>query len=168
MIVRMRLLLTLLMLAMVGGSTLLAETQLGSADAAQLEAALAAMPVHHYQPQRVVYQVTEGGGWLRHGYRGVLKSLRNHVDAVGASNIQVRVVLQGQGLGLLLTSDEAERAAIDMLRQRGVRFLVCRNSLLEAGRNLQSYAGLTVADVVPAGVAAVTELEMQGFVYMHL
>ena len=168
MVVRKKLLVTLLVLAAACASMLFEKTQSAGASAAQLEIALAAMPVHHYQPQHVVYQVTESGGWLRHGYRGVLKSLRNHVDAVGASNIQVRVVLQGQGLGMLQTSDAAERAAIDELRLRGVRFLVCRHSLIEAGQDLRAYSGLTAADVVPAGVAAVTELEMQGFVYIHL
>ena len=122
--------------------------------------------------QKVVYQVTEGEGWLvNRGYdQLVLGTARNHVAAVGAANLDLRIVLAGNGLHLLqhALGDANLRQKIDALKADGVRFLVCRNTLLnnkiDADRDLY---GVSRDDIVQAGVAEVSALQARGFAYVR-
>ena len=102
---------------------------------AEVVTELAGMHFPVYDPQKVIYHVTEGGGLFDRSYFKTLGSVRNHLDAVDQSNIDLRIVLQGNGIGMLEdASSNAELAGqIDRLRARGVRFVVCRNSLVGAG-----------------------------------
>ena len=83
----------------------------------------------------------------------------------------MRFVLQGDGIELLqdATRNPDLAATIDQLRAKGVRFLVCRNTLI--GRELDPFTalhGVKAEDIVSAGVAEVTALQMQGFAYLRL
>ena len=129
--------------------------------------ALAAIALPAYERQRVVYQMNEGAGWFGHGFQGLVHSLENHVAAVGDGNIDVRVILQGKGLDLLRAPDASMRARIDALRAQGVRFMVCRNSLIESATEFSSLYGVQTKDVVRAGVAEIAMLEAKGFVYLR-
>ena len=42
-------------------------------------------------------------------YRGAIRNIQNHIDAVGSGNINVKVVLHGDGLGLLMQAKGDER-----------------------------------------------------------
>lgn len=127
----------------------------------------------HFAPfasQKVVYHVTSGGGWFEHYYFHVVGSIKNHLDAVGDHNIDLRVVLQARGIALLEDAEGNPALAhkIDALRKRGVRFLVCRNSLIGGGVEPSKLYGLRIADIVEAGVAEVAALEERGFVYVKM
>ena len=128
---------------------------------------LAAMRFPIYARQKVVYQVDEAAGWFGHPYAGLLGSLRNHVAALGAANIDLRVVLHGKGVDLLRRPDARNRAALDALRAQGVRFLVCRNTLIETATEPADLHGTTSEDIVPAGVAEIADLQAKGFIYLH-
>lgn len=123
-----------------------------------------------YAPQKVVYQVNVDGGLMSREYRRVLAVAANHVNAVGPAALDLRIVLQGEGLGMLRDAmgDERLREQVDWLKARNVRFLICRNALasrkLDAAHDLY---GAREADVVPAGVAEIAALEQQGFVYVR-
>lgn len=123
-----------------------------------------------FAPQKVVYHVTGGGGWFEHHFFHVVDSIKNHLDAVGDHNIDLRVVLQAQGIALLEDAEDNPALArkIDGLRKRGVRFLVCRNSLIGGGVEPSKLYGLKSADIVEAGVAEVAALEARGFVYLKM
>ncbi len=123
-----------------------------------------------YAPQKVVYQVNAEGGLMSREYRRILAVAANHVNALPEGQLDLRIVLQGEGVGVLreAVGDERLRGQVDWLKARKVRFLICRNTLtsqkLEATRDLY---GAREADVVPAGVAEIAALEQQGFVYIR-
>ncbi|MBK9081233.1 MAG: DsrE family protein [Rhizobiales bacterium] len=123
-----------------------------------------------YSPQKVVYQVNADGGLLSREYRRILATATNHVNAVGPVSLDLRIVLQGDGLGLLRAAngDERLREQIDWLRERNVRFLICRNTVASQKLDLlHDLYGAKESDVVIAGVAEIAALEQEGFVYVR-
>lgn len=121
-----------------------------------------------YGAQKVVYHVNEDGGPELKRYKAALGNIRNHMNAVGDGNIDVKVVMHSDGVMLLREAqkDEALRAALDGLRARGVDFELCNNTL--AGRNLDLEADFHDVDasVVPSGVAELSRLQQMGYTYI--
>lgn len=130
---------------------------------------LGAPPHATYAAQKVVYHITGDGGWFGRDYRKILGSVQNHLDAMSDSPIDLRVMLQGDGVGLLrrASGDAGLAQTVDRLRRKGVRFEVCRNSLLSQGVAPSELYGLGKGDVVPAAVAELAALQAQGFVYLR-
>jgi len=129
---------------------------------------LAHLTFPSYAAQKVVYHVNSSGGWFDRGYMDLLRSLTNHVAAVGGK-ADLRVVLQGDGVMLLADAvDNRElRDAIEKLRAQGVRFILCRNSLAGRGLGAERLYGVKPDDIVQAAVAEISALEAQGFVYLR-
>lgn len=86
--------------------------------------------------------------------------------------------MHGNGVSLLLPPDEVEgtkmkqgnaddqmQARIAGLKQQGVAFKVCANTL--TGRQIERLAlyDTDEGDVVPSGVAELSKLQAQGFTY---
>jgi uncharacterized protein len=127
---------------------------------------VSAMRFAPYAAQRVVYHVTGDGGFRGRGYRNLMHIAGNHMASLGEGRLDLRMVVQGEGLNLLRSakSDPELAAKIDALKARGARFLVCRNTLTVQG--VDPYAqlyGVTGADIVPAGVAEVSDLVQKGY-----
>lgn len=123
-----------------------------------------------YAPQKVIYHVDEGGGFFNRRFKRLLQVADNHVRAVGPGRIDLRIVLQGDGVDLLAWAreDEDARRAVDALRAKGVRFEICRNTLIQ--RRIDPDARLhkvARADVVTAAVGEIGALEQKGFVYIR-
>jgi len=111
-----------------------------------------------------------------------LTYIQNHIRAVGAGNIDLRVVLHGDGLSLLIypealaelsrfkraNASEVMTARIDGLKFQGVRFLICNNTLKGRNVDLESHLhDADPADVIPSGVAELARLQSQGFAYIR-
>lgn len=157
-----KLFLTLITLAMAGG--LLGGTAL--ADAA-------------YSKQKVVYHINYDDPKSQ---TAALRNIQNHINAVGAENLDLRVVMHGHGVSLVLlpealgkVSDKMKHAnatpqmaaRIDGLRNQGVGFKVCANTL--KGRKIDREEHLYYvdeADIVPSGVAELAHLQAQGYTYI--
>jgi len=128
------------------------------------------MAVPLYEPQKVVYHVTEGGGLMARGrHKNLLQMARNHLDAVGKDWLELHLVLQGDGLDLLrrAKTDPDLSRRIDALKKDGVRLVVCLNTI--TGKNIdpfKSLYGVTRDDIIGAGNAEVTALVQRGFVYL--
>lgn len=120
-----------------------------------------------YPAQKVVYH--NNGSSEPHYFRQLLGNVKNHLDAVGDDNITLVVVGNGAGIDLLqqANTDTELSDRIDALRGRGVRFLVCANTLKARDIGVEALYGATEADVVPSGVAEIARLEQEGFVYIH-
>ncbi len=124
-----------------------------------------------YEPQKVIYHVMSGSDWFGKEHRHRLKILSNHVAALPPGSSDIRVVLQGDGVDLLIAARKNDGLAsqIDRLKKAGVRFLVCANTMgarkLDAGRDLYSVAR---EDFVKAGVAEAARLQGAGYVYMKI
>ena len=122
------------------------------------------------QPQKVVYHITEGDSWLRHHSIQVLQSITNHVNAVAREKREIRVVLQGGGLDLLYNAktDKTLSSMVDRLKAEGVRFVVCRNTLISRHLDYQELYDVNDSDIVAAGVAEAARLQGIGFAYLKL
>ncbi len=122
-----------------------------------------------YTHQKVVYHVTETDGLTHRGYTlHVLQAAQNHVDAVGEENLDLRIVLQGDGLDLLseAKSNGDFSRRVDKLKAEGVKFLICRNSLVGRSIDPADLYDVKTGDIVGAAVAEVAALQAQGFVYL--
>ena len=53
------------------------------------------------------------------------------------------------------------------LRDKGVRFLICRKTLEAREIDWRTLPGVQEADIVPSGVAEIAKLEGEGFAYIH-
>ncbi|MDE2362808.1 MAG: DsrE family protein [Hyphomicrobiales bacterium] len=127
------------------------------------------MQLPDYGKQQVIYHIDQRAGLFNGHYRHVLQVAQNHVDAVGADKLDLRIVLQGDGLDMLIWAKgnaNAERQ-IDRLKAEGVKFEVCRNTLL--ARRLdpdKDLYGVKREDIVRAAVGEIAMLEQQGFQYI--
>ena len=130
-----------------------------------------------YGKQKVVYHIN---GDDPQQNKGALNNIQNQINAVGAENMDIRVVMHGNGLAVLRYPDEVEgtkmrrgnanedmQTRITGLKNQGVRFHVCANTL--KGRNINLAEDLydaTQDDVVPSGVAELSNLQIQGYTYI--
>jgi intracellular sulfur oxidation DsrE/DsrF family protein len=128
--------------------------------------------------QKVVYHVN---GDNPKQQAGALRNIQNHINAVGAENLDLRVVMHGNGVSMVLLPEALVnvkgfkaanatpqmQANIDGLKQQGVAFKVCANTLngRKVSREDQLYM-VEEADIVPSGVAELAILQGQGFSYI--
>jgi intracellular sulfur oxidation DsrE/DsrF family protein len=112
---------------------------------------------------------------------GALRNIQNHINAVDKENLDLRVVMHGHGVSMVLLPEALDevkafkhanaspqmQATIDGLRGQGVQFKVCANTL--KGRKVNREQDLYMveeADIVPSGVAELGVLQSQGFAYI--
>ncbi|SFR14157.1 DsrE family protein [Poseidonocella sedimentorum] len=122
-----------------------------------------------YGKQKVVYHINYTGGEESRAYKGAMRNIQNHINAVGAENLEVKVVLHGNGLGLLMSAkqDEQLQTAVASLKGQAVGFAVCNNTL--KGRDIDYSDDLYDVweeDIVPSGVAELSKLQQEGFTYI--
>lgn len=131
-----------------------------------------------YGKQKVVYHINYDNPKKQ---AGALRNIQNHINAVGSENLDLKVVLHGNGLALLLDPDsltklkkfkhananETMTANIDNLKSQGVNFNVCANTV--RGRKVDIDSDLYNVDkndIVPSGVAEVAYLQANGYSYV--
>lgn len=122
-----------------------------------------------YGQQKVVYHINGDGGPEGKLYKAALTNVQNHVNAVGRDNIEVKIVLHGDGLKLLMQAqdDVTLQSAVTSLKTQNVSFLVCNNTL--TGRHIDFESELFEVfddDIVPSGVAELSHLQQQGYTYI--
>jgi intracellular sulfur oxidation DsrE/DsrF family protein len=137
-----------------------------------------AFAAERYGKQKVVYHINYDNPKQQ---AGALRNIQNHINAVGAENMDVKVVLHGNGLALLVNpdslaklpkfkhanADEKMTARIDGLKNQGVSFNVCANTV--RGRKVDMETDLhdvDKEDIVPSGVAELAHLQAQGYTYI--
>lgn len=146
--------------------------------AISLLSAMSVKAADRYGQQKVVYHINYDDPKQQ---KGALGNIQNHINAVGAENIDVKVVLHGNGLSLLLDPEALPRvpkfkhanatqemtAKIDGLKNQGVVFNICANTV--KGRKVNAATDLhdfDEADVVPSGVAELSYLQGLGYTYI--
>ncbi len=138
----------------------------------------AALAAPGYTKQKVVYHIN---GDNPKQQAGALRNIQNHINAVGAENLDLRVVMHGNGVSMVLLPEalpqvpkfkhanatEEMQARIDGLKDQGVTFQVCANTLngRKVNKEEQLY-NVDQADIVPSGVAELAHLQAQGFTYI--
>jgi intracellular sulfur oxidation DsrE/DsrF family protein len=131
-----------------------------------------------YAKQKVVYHINYDNPKQQ---AGALRNIQNHINAVGAENLDLKVVLHGNGLALLVEPDSLEKltkfkhanandkmtAKVTDLKGQGVSFHVCANTV--RGRKVDVETDLydvSQDDIVPSGVAEVAKLQAMGYSYI--
>jgi len=128
-----------------------------------------AMKVEDYGRQQVIYHIDQRAGLLSGHFRHILQVAQNHVDAVGADRLDLRVILQGEGVDFLswVRDNFDARNKIDELKLNGVKFLVCRNTLIARGIDPdRELYDVQMADVIRTAVGEIAQLEQKGFQYI--
>ena len=131
----------------------------------------------NYGKQKVVYHVNYDNPKAQ---TGALRNIQNHINAVGTENLDLKVVLHGKGLSMLLEPDALKntkleyanandtiQAKITGLKDQGVSFNVCANTL--KGKQISYEDDLydvVKSDIVPSGVAEVARLQAMGYSYI--
>jgi len=108
-----------------------------------------------------------------------LGNIQNHINAVGKDHIDLKVVLHGDGLSLLLYPDalaktkmkaananEEMQSKITGMKQQGVQFQVCGNTLKSRNVEMKDLYDVDQKDLVPSGVAQLGLLQSQGYAYI--
>lgn len=122
-----------------------------------------------YSKQKVAYHINYPGGKDDKAYLGALRNIQNHINAVGAENMEIKVVIHGNGIGLLQSAKENDKLQSNVanLKAQNVSFNVCANTL--KGKKLSPEKDLYDVfeeDIVPSGVAELSHLQMQGYTYI--
>lgn len=112
--------------------------------------------------EKVVYHVNDASV-----ARVAMRNIENHLNA--SPGVKITVVTHGKGIDFLLNDAKDEKGAfapqVAGLKDRGVTFDVCRNTL--TGRKLDDSAVILEAQVVPSGVAEIGKLQArEGYVYL--
>lgn len=114
---------------------------------------------------RVVYHLA-GGNHVKAN----LRTLKNHLDA--EPNLRVVAVAHSDGIDFLLqgAKDPDGRPYVELLRdlrERGVEFRVCTNTLTR--QQIDTRAVVPEAVLVPSGIAEIARLQKQeGYTYLRL
>ena len=130
-----------------------------------------------YGKQKVVYHINYDNPKAQ---AGALRNIQNHINAVDADNLDLKIVLHGKGLSLLLEPDAQKntklkfgnatdemQAKISGLKDQGVKFNVCANTL--KGKKISYEDDLYDVDkddIVPSGVAELARLQAMGYTYI--
>lgn len=119
--------------------------------------------------QKVVYHLTEDGGRGGAKHTSWLGNMENHYAALAPGALELAVVINGDGIELLIHAkqDPALAVRIDRLKAKGTRFYVCRNTLVGRGLDPETdLYGVTRADLIGAGVAEIALLQREGYAYL--
>ncbi len=130
-----------------------------------------------YGKQKVVYHINYDDPQAQ---AGALRNVQNHINAVGAENLDFKVVMHGKGLSLLLEPDaagntklkqgnatNAVQEKIARLKEQGVDFKVCGNTLKKKNIDYErDLYGVDAVDIVPSGVAELSRLQGMGYTYI--
>lgn len=121
-----------------------------------------------HQVQQVVYQNSGGLPDDRAYFLRVLRNIGAHIAATDGK-VEIRLVSFSGGVKVFQQSrtDAELAAAIDGALEKGVRLLVCRNTMRALNLAVTDVHGVTEADIVPSGVAEIARLQGMGFVYIH-
>ena len=129
-----------------------------------------------YSKQKVVYHVNYYGAKPQ---AGALRNIQNHINAVGAENLDLKVVMHGNGVSLVMDPDYLEgtkmkeanadadmQARIAGLKEQGVQFNICANTLKGRKIPMDALYDTKEADIVPSGVAELAHLQYEGYTYI--
>lgn len=117
-----------------------------------------------YNKQKVVYHIND----LQKA-KGALRNVKNHLNALGDKNVQIRVVTHSSGAFALVEGSRDKKGnsfndQVASLAGRGVKFYICNNTI--RGKKIDESKINLHAKKVPSGVAEVAHLQQLGFKYV--
>jgi intracellular sulfur oxidation DsrE/DsrF family protein len=117
------------------------------------------------EKQKVVYHINYDDPKL---VNAALGNIKNHINGVGEENLDLVVVLHGNGVEFLKKAkDDMElQGKVVGLRAQKVRFAICKNTLTARNISLDDLFEVNEADIVPSGVVELAKLQYQGYAYI--
>ena len=115
-----------------------------------------------YGKQKVVYHINFDD---QKQQASAMRNIQNHINAVGAENLDLVVVMHGKGVSLLKTANEDEnfKSKVVSLKSQKIGFKVCNNTLQGKKINYETdLYDVSVGDIVPSGVAELAKLQAAG------
>ena len=116
--------------------------------------------------RKVVYHINYDDQ-KRHS--GTLRNIQNHINTVGKENLDLRVVMHGEGVSLLkyAKNDPQIQRKVVSLKKQGIKFNVCANTLIAKRLNYKNdLYDVSEKDIVPNGIAEIADLQTQGYAYI--
>ena len=113
------------------------------------------LPVH-----RLVMQLSTADT-LEH--KGLLNNLRHLKEGWGDS-VLIEVVVHGPGLDIVTKSKSTQTEAIQLMMQKGVQFVACRNTMKQKGITEKQL--LPNVGVVAMGIGEIVRRQEQGWTYI--
>jgi hypothetical protein len=112
---------------------------------------------------KVLFHVNEAERW------GIaLANITNLIKDVGQGNAEVVVLANGPSVSAYAYSDKVE--TMEMLAEKGVQFLACRNSLkkmcAEGTVCINEEALPAFVKVIPAGITELVRRQHEGYAYV--
>lgn len=117
-----------------------------------------------YGEQKAVYQMNTANVDMQ---IQILRNISNHLQAVGADKIDLKVAVFAAGMSALETSKPEIVSALENLRAQGVDFKVCNNTLKARNVDWRSLKDVEETDIVQAGVAELVYLQQRGYLYVR-
>jgi intracellular sulfur oxidation DsrE/DsrF family protein len=116
--------------------------------------------LHAQTEHQLVVQMVDNNPKVQ---KGLIKQLNNLKDGYGNA-ITIEVVCHGPGLDLLHKERTEYREELLTLKERGIIFLACENTL--KGRDIPRDAIKEEFEFVPMGIGEVMEKQEQGWSYV--
>lgn len=111
---------------------------------------------------KVVFDLTSDNQKL---WDTLLNNVENVRKELGAKT-EIEVVVHGNGLGLLLSKTNFQKARIAKQSSEGIKFLACENTMKRKNVNktdLYEFVG-----TVPAGLAEIIRKQQEGWSYVKI
>jgi intracellular sulfur oxidation DsrE/DsrF family protein len=109
---------------------------------------------------KIVFQFTNAADTLQQkAIVNQLKNLTTHWP-----NAKYEVVIHSMGLPFVMSEKSKQIAAIKVLKAKGVRFLVCENTL--KSQKISKEQLISEVEYVPVGIAEIVEKQEQGWTYI--
>jgi intracellular sulfur oxidation DsrE/DsrF family protein len=109
---------------------------------------------------KIVFQFTNASDSLQQ--KAFTKQLQNLIAHWPTAKIEV--VVYNNGIDYLMTTKSKHIDAIKELKAKGVKFVVCENTMLQ--RKIAKAELLPEANIVIAGIAEIVEKQEQGWIYI--
>ena len=116
--------------------------------------------LHAQTDHQLVVQMVDNNPKVQ---KGLIKQLNNLKDGYG-NTITIEVVCHGPGLDLLHKERSEYREELLALKERGIIFLACENTL--KGRDIPRDAIMEEFEFVSMGIGEVMEKQEQGWSYV--
>lgn len=117
-------------------------------------------PVVDKKKHKIVIQLTSADTNV---HKAVVRQIGNILEA--APNSKVEVVCHSAGISLLQTAQTKQAAKITELKNKGVDFRACQNTMRE--RKIKREELLPESGMVPSGVMEVVKKQEKGWAYLR-
>ncbi|RTY66751.1 hypothetical protein EKM05_04270 [Flavobacterium sp. GSP27] len=112
------------------------------------------------QNHKIVFQFTNATDTLQQ--KAIVNQLKNLTTYW--PNAKYEVVIHSMGLPFVMTAKSKQLESIKALRAKGVRFLVCENTM--KSQKVTKDQLISEVEYVPVGIAEIVEKQEQGWSYI--